>query len=119
MEFLGKTPEGEWQYWYGAQSGTDHLTVLPGEMRICARGAGLNVRASPSADSEAVALLADDELVTVDRFVLTEPATESPTGWSAGYGWYHLTLPQEGWAYSKYLSDASLGDCSLHDLQTD
>ena len=117
MAFLGKTPEGKWQYWYGAQNITYQLTVLPGDMRVCAGGEGLNVRTSPSADSESLGLLAENTIVTVDRFVLTEPGSTSPTGQTVGYGWYHLTGPSEGWAYSKYVSAASLGDCSVHDSQ--
>jgi hypothetical protein len=113
--FLGKTPEGEWRFWFGTQNITYQLTVLPGGMRVCAGGAGLNVRASPSADSESLGLLADNAIVTVDRFVLTEPRSMGPTGQGAGYGWYHLTDPKEGWAYSKFLSAASLGDCTVHD----
>jgi hypothetical protein len=114
--FLGKTPEDEWEFWFGTQNITYQLVVLPGDMRICAGGTGLFLRASPSMDSEALASLADDAVVTVDRFVLTDRGTLStPTGPEAGYGWYHVTGPDEGWAYSKYLSDASLGDCSVHD----
>ncbi len=115
IEFLGKTPEGEWEFWFGTQDITYQLTVLPGDMRVCAGGAGLNLRASPSVDSDAPALLADDEMLTVDRFVLTEPGSRSPTGAEAGYGWYHSMSPEAGWAYSKYLSDASLDDCTVHD----
>ncbi len=114
--FLGRTPEGEWEFWFGTQDITYRLTALPGEMRVCAGGAGLNLRASPSTDSEALAALPDDVGVAVDSFVLTEPGMMSPTGPEAGYGWYHLTSPEEGWAYSKYLSDASLDDCSIHDI---
>jgi hypothetical protein len=115
IEFLGKTPVGEWQFWFGTQDIAYQLTVLPGEMRVCAGGEGLNLRASPSVDSESLALLSDDEVVAVDRFTLTEPGKRSATGAEAGYGWYHLTSPEEGWAYSKYLSDAALDDCSVHD----
>jgi len=118
MEFLGKTPEGEWKLWFGTQNITYQLTVLPGDMRVCAGGAGLNVRASLSVESEALTLLNDDTIISVDRFVLTEPRSSSPTtGVQAGFGWYHLTSPREGWAFSKYLSAASLGDCSMHDAQ--
>ncbi len=118
IEFLGKTPEGEWKFWFGTQNITYQLTVLPGDMRVCAGGAGLNVRASPAVESEALTLLNDDTIISVDRFVLTEPRSSSPTtGVQAGFGWYHLTSPREGWAFSKYLSAASLGDCSMHDAQ--
>jgi hypothetical protein len=116
MEFLGQTPEGEWKFWFGTQNITYQLTVLPGDMRVCAGGAGLNVRASPSVESESLALLNDDTIISVDRFVLTEPGSRSATtGAQAGFGWYHLTSPKEGWAFSKYLSAASLGDCTVHD----
>jgi hypothetical protein len=74
------------------------------------------VRASPAAESESLTLLNDGTIISVDRFVLTEPGTRSATtGVQAGFGWYHLTSPKEGWAFSKYLSVASLGDCSVHD----
>jgi len=116
MEFLGQTPEGEWKFWFSTQSTAYQLTVLPGDMRVCAGGAGLNVRASPAAESESLTLLNDGTIISVDRFVLTEPGTRSATtGVQAGFGWYHLTSPKEGWAFSKYLSVASLGDCSVHD----
>jgi hypothetical protein len=116
MEFLGQTPEGEWKFWFGTQSTAYQLTVLPGEMRVCAGGAGLNVRASSAVDSESLALLNDGTIISVDRFVLTETGSRSATtGVQAGFGWYHLTSPKEGWAFSKYLSVASLGDCSVHD----
>jgi len=116
MEFLGQTPEGEWKFWFGTQAVAYQLTVLPGDMRVCAGGAGLNVRASSAVESESLALLNDDTIISVDRFLLTEPGSRSATtGVQAGFGWYHLTSPKEGWAFSKYLSDASLGDCSVHD----
>ena len=116
IEFLGQTPEGEWEFWFATQNITYQLTVLPGDMRVCAGGSGLNVRASSAAESESLALLNDDTIISVDRFVLTEPGTRSATtGVQAGFGWYHLTSPKEGWAFSKYLSVASLGDCSVHD----
>jgi hypothetical protein len=117
MEFLGQTPEGEWKFWFGTQNIAYQLTVLPGDMRVCAGGAGLNVRASSAAESESLALLNDGTIISVDRFVLTEPGTRSATTGvpQAGFGWYHLTSPKEGWAFSKYLSVASLGDCSVHD----
>ena len=116
MEFLGQTPEGEWKFWFGTQNITYQLTVLPGDMQVCAGGEGLNVRESPDRESESLTLLNDDTVIRVDSFVLTEPGSRSPiTGAQAGFGWYHLTNPQEGWAYSKYLSVASLGDCSVHD----
>jgi hypothetical protein len=116
VEFLGQTPEGEWKFWFGTQNITYQLTVLPGEMRVCASGEGLNVRESPDRESESLTLLNDDSVIGVDSFVLTEPGSRSPvTGAQAGFGWYHLTSPREGWVYSKYLSAAALGDCSVHD----
>jgi hypothetical protein len=103
-------------FWFGTQATTYQLTVLPGDMRVCAGGDGLNVRVSPTVESESLTLLNDDTIISVDRFVLTEPGSRSPTtGVQAGFGWYHLTSPREGWAYSKYLSAASLGDCAVHD----
>jgi hypothetical protein len=118
MEFLGQTPEGDWKFWFGTQNVTYQLTVLPGDVRVCAGGEGLNVRESPDRESESLTLLSDGATIRVDRFVLTEPGTTAPvTTAHAGFGWYHLTSPQEGWAYSKYLSAASLGDCSVHDSQ--
>jgi hypothetical protein len=116
MEFLGQTPAGEWQFWFGTQDITYQLTVLPGEMRVCAGGEGLKVRSSGAVEADVLTVLNDDAIITVDRFLLTEPGSRSPTtGAQAGFGWYHLTSPQEGWAYSRYLSAASLGDCSVHD----
>ena len=116
MEFLGKTPQGEWEFWFGTQNITYQLTVLPGDMRVCAGGTGMRVHASLAPDTKVLTLLNDDTIITVDRFILTDLGTRSPTtGVQAGFGWYHLTSPREGWAYSRYLSAASLGDCSVHD----
>jgi hypothetical protein len=61
-------------------------------------------------------MLADLFRVQAEEFVLTEPGSsdteEEPRN---GYGWFRLSSPLHGWAYSKYLTDASHGDCSLHD----
>ena len=58
-------------------------------------------------------LLADGTIVRGDRFLLTEPGDANADKW--GYGWYHIAAPQDGWAYSKFLSNAQIGDCSLRD----
>ena len=43
---LGRTPGGEWQYWAGSQQ-PYLLVALPGDMRVCADGDGLNLRSEP------------------------------------------------------------------------
>jgi len=103
---LGRTQDGEWKLWFSAQQ-MYQLIALPGQVRVCADGQGLNLRKSPSQTAERIASIADNDVVTADRFVLTEPGT--PT--APGHGWYHLATAPDGWAYSKYLADAKLADC--------
>lgn len=108
---LGRDPAGEWKSWFGGQQAYQLLT-LPGDMLVCAEGERLNVRSAPTTDAPAVGQLDDLTTVRAEEFVLTEPASDLYT---PGYGWYHLSSPQDGWAYSKYLTDARNGDCTLRD----
>ncbi len=103
---LGRTADGEWKLWFSGQQ-FYQLIELPGQARVCADGQGLNLRKSPSQTAERIASIADGDVVTADRFTLTEPGT--PT--APGYGWYHLTTNPDGWAYSKYLADAKQSNC--------
>jgi hypothetical protein len=111
---LGRTPDGEWKFWFRAQQ-SYQLITLPGDVRVCANGDGLRLRTTASKTAPPLASLADNAIITVDQFVLTEPGTQTGTSMTAGYGWYHTKTNPEGWAYSKYLSTALLPDCSLHD----
>jgi hypothetical protein len=104
---LGLTADGEWKLWFSAQSTTAQL-VLQGKVRVCADGQGLNLRKTAAATGDRIASIADNEVLVADKFVLTEPGT--PT--AAGAGWYHLTTVPDGWAYSKFLVDASQPGCA-------
>jgi hypothetical protein len=108
---LGRDPAGEWRFWFAGQQAYQ-LLVLPGDMLICAEGDSLNVRSAPATDARIVGSLPDLAAVRAEAFVLTEPASG---GQEPGYGWYHLSAPLDGWAYSKYLTNALLGDCALRD----
>jgi hypothetical protein len=106
---LGRTADGQWKLWFSSQS-SSALIVLQGKVRVCADGQGLNLRKTAASTADRIASIADNEVLVADKFVLTEPGT--PT--APGAGWYHLTTVPDGWAYSKFLVDASTPDCSGH-----
>ncbi len=107
---LGRDPAGEWKVWREVQQDYQLLT-LPGDALVCGYGAGLTVGSSPAADGAAVGVLEDLTTVRAEEFVLTEQAIDQ----QHGYGWFRLSSPLDGWAYSKYLTNASWEDCSTHD----
>lgn len=124
LGILGRDPAGVWHFWFGTQNVTYQALKLPAELTVCAEGATLNVRAGPSTDHAILTTLADLTRVTAEQFTLTEAGimpTES-TDQVVGAGWYRLSTPVEGWAYSRYLADAASaaavdqGPCFLHDL---
>ncbi len=107
---LGRDPAGEWMFWRGGQQDYQ-LLMLPGDALVCAFGEGLNVRSASTTDAPAVGVIDDLTVVQAEEFVLTEPGSDLQNG----YGWFRLSSPMDGWAYSKYLTAASLDDCTLHD----
>jgi hypothetical protein len=107
---LGRDPAGEWKFWRAGQQDYQLLT-LPGDALVCGYGAGLNVGSAPETGAAAVGVLEDLTTVRAEEFVLTEPGSDP----AHGYGWFRLSSPLDGWAYSRYLTAASLGDCILHD----
>ncbi len=106
---LGRDPAGEWKFWRAGQQDYQLLT-LPGDALVCAYGSRLNVRTAPTTDAPAVGILEDLTGVRAEEFVLTVQGELQ-----FGYGWFRLSSPLDGWSYSKYLTNASLGDCALHD----
>jgi hypothetical protein len=104
---LGREADGSWTLWFSSQDVISQL-ALPGAMRVCADGQGLNLRESAATTANRIASIADNEIVEGDKFVLTEPGT--PT--QPGNGWYHLQTTPDGWAYSQYLIDASQTGCA-------
>lgn len=108
---MGREADGNWAFYAGGQQ-YYQAWKLPGEMLVCTQGSGLNVRAEPAADAQLVRTVEDNSTVTGEEFVLTQPGTPPPS-FVAGYGWYRISAPAEGWVYSKYVS--GLADCSLHD----
>lgn len=114
---LGRDASGTWKRWFSTQNTVYPLLALPGEMRVCAEGDRLNLRASPDTAAKAIAQLESGAIVRAEEFTLTEPETTAGAQGAAraGYGWYHLSTPQDGWAYSKFLSTAKLPDCSVRD----
>ena len=119
-EILGLTPDGSWQFWFATQQPVYQLLTLPGSLLICAGGDSLNVRASPAADAAIVTQLRDGSQAMADSFVLTQPGDHSAPGqpvFGMG-GWYRITAPAQGWVYSRFVTDASLGNYLWHDQQT-
>ena len=119
---LGRTPSGEWEFLLITDSPVYQLLSLPGEMIVCAEGAGLNIRAAPSVEADVITALPDLTHVWVEEFVLTEPGLYAPRiAPRSGSGWYRLSAPVEGWAYSRFLSstvpDPNTGapSCALRD----
>ena len=109
---LGRDPAGEWKFWRAGQQDYQLLT-LPGDALVCAYGAGLNVRSEPTTDAPAVGTIEDLTGVRAEEFVLTEQGSDDQQ--QHGYGWFRLSSPLDGWAYSKYLTAASWDDCAQHD----
>lgn len=109
---LGLDPAGEWKAWRAVQQDYQLLT-LPADALVCAYGSRLNVRSKPTTDAPAVGVLEDLTRVRAEEFVLTERASDDLQ--QHGYGWFRLSSPLDGWAYSKYLTNASWDDCALHD----
>lgn len=124
LGILGRDPAGVWHFWFGTQNTTYQALKLPAELTVCAEGATLNVRAGPSTDHAIVSTLADLTSVTAEQFTLTEAGVmpAESTDQVVGAGWYQLSTPVEGWAYSRYLADAAPaavvgeGPCFLRDL---
>lgn len=113
LAVMGRDASGDWKPWFSTRATPYQRYTLPGELRVCADGDGLNLRARPNADAAVITLLPDGSTITAEEFVLTEPATTNPP--HQGYGWYRITAPRPGWAYGKYLASAEQGDCTLRD----
>jgi len=109
---MGREAGGNWAYFAGGAQ-YYQASKLPGEMKVCTQGTGLNVRAEPSATAQLVRTVEDNSTVTGEEFVLTQPGTPPGASPVPGYGWYRTSAPVDGWVYSKYVS--GLADCSLHD----
>lgn len=109
----GRTAAGKWKPWFRSQNAFS-LLFLPGDVRICADGDGLNVRAEASLAGPVVTTLADGTVARAEEFVL-DTATASTS--SRGFGWYRLTAPAEGWAHSEFLAAAAEGTCAGRDAQ--
>jgi hypothetical protein len=72
---LGRQPSGAWGFFLITDGTHYQLVGLPGEMIVCAEGAGLNVRAAPSTEAAVLAALPDFTHVQAEAFLLTEPAS--------------------------------------------
>ena len=119
---LGRQPSGAWGFFLITDGAHYQLVGLPGELIVCAEGAGLNVRAAPSTEAEVLVALPDLARVQAEAFLLTEPGDNGPGRVArAGAGWYRLSAPAEGWAYSRYLSNTTVDawmnqrECSWRD----
>jgi hypothetical protein len=105
---MGRDQAGEWRRWMTTQQ-TYVLLFLPGDLRVCADGEGVNVRELPSTEGKLVKTVADNTVLRAEQFILTTPGT----GDTPGIGWYQVTGAAAGWARSDLLSNASLPDCGL------
>ena len=93
---------------------------LPGDARVCNEGRLVELRAAPDANAPLLAQLVSLSIVHAEEFVLTQPEVSErlPSGQTvlrAGAGWYHLSGPRDGWAFSKYLADARQNGCQIRD----
>jgi hypothetical protein len=118
---MGRDQSGVWQVWFAGQNLYQPLT-LPGDVRACGFGQGVNVRSSPSTTASIVTTLAEATLAKAEEFVLTEPGipatATNPQGLKWGYGWFRVSSPAAGWVYSKYLNGVGgiySADCRDHD----
>ncbi|MCA9829066.1 MAG: SH3 domain-containing protein [Dehalococcoidia bacterium] len=109
----GRTQAGEWKPWFRTQNAFS-LLFLPGDVRICADGDGLNVREQASLAGPVLTTLADDTIARAEEFVLDTAASSDRT---RGFGWYRLTTPAEGWAHSEFLAAAAEGNCTTRNAQ--
>jgi hypothetical protein len=107
---LGRDRADEWRVWFTTQNFYYQLLVLPGEMIVCADGDDLNVRAAPARDAAVVGTMPHRTRVTAEEFVLTEERTIAADRQSSqpGAGWYRLSAPVQGWAYSRLLSNTTV-----------
>jgi hypothetical protein len=113
--FSGRKLDGSWGYWFGTQNTNHRLTLLPGELRVCADGDGLNIRERPDTSAAILAKLNDGTTMTAIQFVLTEPGTRD----AAGAGWYRVVVTEPavtGWVFSRFTSTTALPDCSTRDI---
>jgi hypothetical protein len=115
LAYFARKADGTWALYASiGNGGGGPLAKLPGDGLVCADGDGLNLRAEPSTTAAVVTLLPDTTTVRVDRFVLAEatiPGRAQPGSIPHGNGWYHVTSPQEGWAFSDFLVPATDGGC--------
>jgi hypothetical protein len=118
-DVLAMAIDGSWKFWEQTGEGGYRRYQLPGDIRACAGGDGLNVRSDPSASSAAVTLLADGAVMTAERFVLTDAG--SATLLLPGSGWYQISSPAQGWVNSNFtsISNATFVDCSRYDRARD
>jgi hypothetical protein len=113
LAVMGRTPDGTWAYWTGGQQ-IVRPDTMPGAMRICTRGDGLNVRAQPSTTAPVVDWLPDGSVIQGASFVLTEPGVVTDgLSQSSGTGWFQVAAPAAGWVSSPYVFITVFPDCSV------
>lgn len=114
---LGRDEAGVWRRWFEYQDATYLLLELPGDLRVCAEGGKLELRAAPNPSAAVVVAINDQTLLHTEAFVLTQAETPGPGNSppKAGSGWYFVRTPQQGWAFSRFVTDAGLGNCQLRD----
>jgi hypothetical protein len=107
---LGRDSGRAWRFWYATASPSYQLNVLPGDLRVCADGQGVDIREEPSAQSRSIARANDQTVLRADGFVLTEASASLQR---TGSGFYHVSGPQAGWVFSRQVSDSRFGNCDL------
>lgn len=111
---MGRTSSGGWGYWRGTQQQSYILDDLPGKLLACGKSQDAAIRVEPSANGGILRSVPDLTELDASEFVLTTPGQYGVQG-ERGQGWYHLTAPVAGWIDASETTDASLGDCLLHD----
>lgn len=115
VAFFGRTSTGAWQFWFGTQERLSPLVSLPGDLLACT---GVNGTPAHHFTDEVSEPLAPLTRLRAESFVLTEPGTfGGGMAPAAGSGWYRVSTPQAGWIAERDVTNAMIGDCSIHDAQ--
>ncbi|MGD9892476.1 MAG: META domain-containing protein [Dehalococcoidia bacterium] len=115
VAFFGRTSSGAWQFWFGTQEQLSPLVTLPGDLLACT---GINGTPARLVTDEGSDPLPSLTRLRAESFVLTQPgAFGSQTVPTSGFGWYRVSAPEAGWIAEPDVTDAMIGDCSIHDVQ--
>jgi heat shock protein HslJ len=117
VAFFGRMSSSAWQYWYGSQERLSPLVTLPGDLLACTE---INGTPAHLSNEDATEPLAPLTRLRAEAFVLTRVGHfGGDSGSTSGSGWYRVSAPEPGWIAERNVTDAAIGDCSVHDAQYD